>query len=141
MENPTAARSRVLPTVARSGACDYRPVNLSILLVDDDPDFLALATRVFEGMDIEVVATAEDAASAVTAAEATKPQAVLVDVGLPDRDGIELGKELAALPWRPRVIVTSTDNDADIESRSVPLPFLPKEDLATERLRELLGLS
>lgn len=116
-------------------------MDLSILLVDDDPEFLALATRVLEGMDIEVVATAEDAASALSAASGTKPQAALVDVGLPDQDGIELGKQLAALPWRPRVILTSTDNDADIQSRANPLPFLPKEDLASGRLRELLKAS
>jgi CheY-like chemotaxis protein len=113
-------------------------VALSILVVDDDPEFLALATRVFESMGIEVVATAEDAASAVTAARTSKPRAALVDVGLPDRDGIELGKELAAFPWRPRVIVTSTDNDAEIEARAVPLPFIPKEELGTGRLRDLL---
>jgi CheY-like chemotaxis protein len=112
---------------------------LSILVVDDDAEFLALATRVFDAMGMEVVATAEDAASAVTAASTSKPQAALVDVGLPDRDGIELGRQLAALPWRPRVVVTSTDNDAEIEARAVPLPFLPKEDLTTERLRDLLG--
>lgn len=116
-------------------------MDLSILLVDDDPEFLVLATRVFDAMGIEVVATAQDAASAVTAANSTKPQAALVDVGLPDGDGIELGKQLAALPWRPRVILTSTDSDAVIESRAVTLPFLPKEDLATGRLRELLGAS
>jgi DNA-binding NarL/FixJ family response regulator len=138
---PPPARSRVVPTDERPGDCHDRLVKISILIVDDDADFLALATRVLEAMDIEVVATAEDAASALTAAAATKPQAALVDVGLPDRDGIELGQQLAALPWRPRVVLTSTDSDAEIASNAVTLPFLPKEDLTTERLRELLGES
>ena len=132
--------ARVLPTVAASNACDHRRVGLSILVVDDDADFLALATRVLETMDVEVVATAEDAASALAAASAVEPQAALVDVGLPDQDGIELGKQLAALPWHPRVILTSTDNDVEIESSAVPFPFLPKEDLATGPLRKLLGV-
>src|SRR5262245_59040528 len=143
VEDPTApphslgfsllSRAQVIAIIAS--------VDLSVLLVDDDPEFLALATRVFEGMGIDVVATAVDAGSAVTAASTTKPQAALVDVGLPDRDGIELGKQLAALPWRPLVILTSTDNEAAIESRAAPLPFLPKEELASGRIRDLLGLS
>ena len=111
-----------------------------MLLVDDDSDFLALATRVFEGMGARVVATARDAESALAAANDTRPEAVLVDVGLPDRDGIDLGSELAAMPWKPRVVLTSTDSDVDrdVESRGVKLPFIPKENLATDRLRTLL---
>jgi DNA-binding response OmpR family regulator len=114
-----------------------------VLVVDDDPEFLALATRVFESMGFEVVATAQDAASAIAAAHATKPEAALVDVGLPDRNGVDLGTELAALPWGPRVVLTSTDSDVDTAAEwsesTVQLPFIAKEDLATDRLRRLLG--
>jgi CheY-like chemotaxis protein len=113
----------------------------TVLLVDDDPTFVTLAARVFDKLGIEVVATAPDAATAVTAAEATRPEAALVDVGLPDRDGIDLAYELAALPWGPRVVLTSTDRDADraIEARdgARKLPFVPKEELANRRLRML----
>jgi DNA-binding NarL/FixJ family response regulator len=118
-------------------------VAISVLLVDDDPDFLALAIRVCEGMGFEVVGTAHDAASAIATAKETKPQAALIDIGLPDRDGIDLGTELAALPWSPRVVLTSTDSDADSaverSERAEALPFIPKEDVATEHLRRLLG--
>jgi DNA-binding NarL/FixJ family response regulator len=114
----------------------------SVLIVDDDPAFLSLATRVVESMGVEVVATAEDAAAAIEAANATRPDAALVDVGLPDRDGIDLGYELAALPWQPRVVLTSTDRDAvsaiDCRDLGRKLPFLPKEELANGPLRRLL---
>jgi DNA-binding NarL/FixJ family response regulator len=115
----------------------------SVLLIDDDPGFLALAARIFESMGVEVVATAGDAAAAIIVAQATRPKAALVDVGLPDRDGIDLAYELAALPWRPRVVVTSTDSDAGgaIDGRGEPrrLPFVPKEELANESLRRLMS--
>jgi CheY-like chemotaxis protein len=115
---------------------------LSMLVVDDDPAFLALATRVLEGIGVEVVATAEDVPAAIAAANATRPEAVLVDVGLPVREGIDLAYELAALPWRPRVVLTSTDTDAAraIEARDgrPKLPFVPKEELASATLRRLL---
>jgi DNA-binding NarL/FixJ family response regulator len=115
-----------------------------VLLVDDDPIFLSLAARVLEGTEAEVVATALDAAAAVATANATKPDAVLVDIGLPDRDGIDLGYELAALPWRPRVVLTSTDNDAvsaiDAREGDRMLPFVPKDELVNGRLHILLTL-
>ncbi|HWX96896.1 MAG TPA: response regulator [Solirubrobacteraceae bacterium] len=115
----------------------------SVLLVDDDPTFLSLATRIVTQAGLEVVATAEDAAGAVGAAHATKPAAILVDVGLPDREGVDLAYELAALPWRPRVVLTSTDSDAgyaiDAPDGHPKLPFIPKNEVANGRLPGLLG--
>jgi two-component system, OmpR family, KDP operon response regulator KdpE len=115
----------------------------TILIVDDDPTFLALAARLLEGTGIEVVAQAQDAASAIEAAAATRPDAALVDAGLPDRNGIDLAYELAALPWEPRVVVTSTDADvgAAIDARpgDPKLPFIAKEDLTGRTLVALLS--
>jgi DNA-binding NarL/FixJ family response regulator len=114
----------------------------SVLIVDDDRTFLSLATRILAQAGLEVVATAEDAAGAVSAADATKPDAALVDVGLPDRGGVDLACELAELPWRPLVVLTSTDSDAsfafDISDGRPSLPFIPKEELANGGLASLL---
>lgn len=112
-----------------------------MLLVDDDPSFLALASRVLQELGAEVTATAPDAGAAMKAANEMKPDAALVDVWLPDRDGIDLGYAIAALPWGPRVVLMSTDKDV---VSSIPrdgrttLPFVPKEELAGGRLRRLL---
>jgi DNA-binding NarL/FixJ family response regulator len=114
----------------------------SVLIVDDDRTFLSLAARVLTQAGFEVVATAEDAAGAVSTATAARPDAVLVDVGLPDRGGVDLAYELAELPWRPRVVLTSTDSDAgfalDASDGRPSLPFIAKEDLANGRLPSLL---
>ena len=115
---------------------------VSVLIVDDDPAFLALAARIVEDLGAAVVAKAGSATSAIIAAEETHPDAALVDVGLPDRDGIDLAYELAGLPWAPRVILTSTDSDAcsaiTTGGGAGMLPFVSKEDLANGVLRELL---
>src|SRR2546423_7018945 len=114
----------------------------SVLIVDDDSSFLSLAARILTQAGLEVVATAGDAAGAVGAARATKPGAMLVDVGLPDRAGVDLAYELAALPWRPRVVLTSTDSDAgyaiEAPDGRAMLPFIPKDELANGRLPGLL---
>jgi CheY-like chemotaxis protein len=75
----------------------------SILVVDDDPAFRELVQRILAEAGLKVVAEADSAAAAISAAKAMKPEAALVDVDLPDRGGIALAQELAALPWRPRV--------------------------------------
>ena len=122
-----------------------RCMSRSILVVDDDPIFLSLATRILTQAGLEVVATADDAAGAVSAANATKPDAALVDVGLPDREGVDLAYELAELPWRPRVVLTSTDSDAgfalEVSDGRPRLPFIAKEDLANGGLPSLLTSS
>jgi DNA-binding NarL/FixJ family response regulator len=114
----------------------------SILIVDDDPIFLSLATRILTQAGLEVVATAADAVGAVSAANATKPDAALIDVGLPDRDGMDLAYELAELPWQPRVVWMSSDSDAGValdgSGRRRRLLFIAKEDLANGRLPSLL---
>jgi DNA-binding NarL/FixJ family response regulator len=114
----------------------------SVLVVDDDPAFLSLAERVIAGMGAEVVATADDPEGALAAANATRPDAAVVDVGLPDREGIDLAYQLAALPWGPRVVLTSTDSDAgcaiDPRGGYPTLAFIPKDELANGRLRRLL---
>ena len=138
-----SVESRVLPTIARPDFAMIALMTSSVLLVDDDPAFLSLARRIVESLGAEVVATAEDAAAAIAAANEMRPEAALVDVGLPDRDGIDLGRELAELPWRPRVVLTSTDRDAvsaiDDLDQSRQLPFVPKEELANGApLRRLL---
>lgn len=115
---------------------------LTVLVVDDDPAFLSLAARLLEEVGVAEIMTATNAAAAIAQAAAGRPQAVLVDVGLPDRDGVDLALELAALPWSPRVVLTSTDRDTVITSAdSDPqhtLPFVPKDELADGALRSLL---
>jgi CheY-like chemotaxis protein len=114
-----------------------------LLLVDDDTAYRALAVDVLRDLGIEEVVEAGTAAVAMDKACRLRPDAALVDVGLPDRDGIELAHEIAALPWRPAVVLISADRDVaarlDSGSDAAP-PFVPKDELPTAPLRRLLEL-
>jgi DNA-binding NarL/FixJ family response regulator len=114
----------------------------SVLLIDDDPAFRELARRVLSGNGLEVVGEADSVATGMAAALGLRPEAMLVDVGLPDGDGVTLGGELAALPWRPRVVLTSIDPDAasaeDVRRTGVG-GFAPKAELPGRGLRLLLA--
>jgi DNA-binding NarL/FixJ family response regulator len=59
--------------------------------------------------DIEVVGEAEDGADAVEAAQRLRPDVVLMDVRMPEVDGIEATRRLLSGPDpRPRVLVLTT---------------------------------
>jgi DNA-binding NarL/FixJ family response regulator len=83
----------------------------SVLVVDDDPEFRKLAGRPLAASGMTVVGEADSVAGAVGAAARLNPSAVLVDVELPDGDGITLARQLVALPWHPRVVLTSIDGE------------------------------
>src|SRR4051812_28925217 len=88
-----------------------RCMTRSVLVVDDDPEFRALAARLLAARGLTVIGEADSVSAALSAAGRLKPSGVLVDAELPDGDGITLARELAALPWRPRIVLTSVDRD------------------------------
>lgn len=86
---------------------DGSPVR--VLVVDDEPvlaEMITMALR-YEGWD---VTTASNGASAVAAARDLRPDAVVLDVMLPDMSGLEvLGKLREHLPGLPVLLLTAKD--------------------------------
>jgi CheY-like chemotaxis protein len=117
-------------------------VSRSVLVVDDDSEFRALAARLLAASGLTVVGEADTVSTALSAARRLKPSAVLVDAELPDGDGMTLARELAALPWRPRIVLISIDRDlasAENAKRAGAEAFLNKVELANAPLAQLLG--
>ena len=69
-------------------------VRTTVLIVDDHPSFRRLARRLFEEAGFTVVGEAGDGRSAVDSVETLRPDLVLLDVMLPDVNGIELAERL-----------------------------------------------
>jgi DNA-binding NarL/FixJ family response regulator len=112
-----------------------------VLIVDDDVVFRGLAAQVLTASGLHVVAEAGTCAEGAAAADELRPDAALVDIGLPDGDGIALAQHLVALSWRPRVVVASSDPDATSTEavRSFgAIGFMPKETLPDGTLAEML---
>jgi CheY-like chemotaxis protein len=117
-------------------------VSPSVLVVDDDPEFRELAERLLVASGLSVVGKADSVAAAVAAADRFEPSAVLLDVELPDGDGLSLARQLAALPWHPQVVLTSINGDITTaeEARAAGArAFVDKADLPNAPLAELLG--
>jgi DNA-binding NarL/FixJ family response regulator len=116
-------------------------MGLCVLVVDDDDGFRRLAREILDANGMSVIGEAGTMQAARHAAATLRPDAALVDVGLPDGNGIDLARELAALAWAPRIVLTSTDagivdGDTALTERVV---FVPKADLPTTPLLRLLA--
>jgi diguanylate cyclase (GGDEF)-like protein len=114
-----------------------------VLFVDDDPGLLTLLRTTFELIDIEIDEATTGAAA--RAAVATRPPDVVVlDIGLPDVDGLTLCRSLKADPatsWIGVVLLTGAGEEAEAPAREAGAdaflrkPFSPLELLAVvERL-------
>ncbi|MEO1003413.1 MAG: response regulator transcription factor [Cyanobacteria bacterium J06638_7] len=86
------------------------PVALRCVVVDDQVMFLQLLVAMLRTLQgLEVVATAQGVAEAVTACRAHRPELLILDLALPDGHGLEVMAALAELDHGdpPRVIVLS----------------------------------
>lgn len=81
---------------------------IRLLLVDDHQLVRdGLRARLGDITEIEIVGEAANGQQALTAAEALRPDLALVDVGLPDINGIELTEALAQRRPELRVLILS----------------------------------
>jgi DNA-binding NarL/FixJ family response regulator len=117
-------------------------VHLTVLVVDDDAGFRGLAARMLTDQGMIVAGEAATVREALELAASLRPDAALVDVGLPDGDGVALARRLVGLPWRPRVLLTSSDRngttpEAAYEAGAVG--FVAKDDLPDRDLAQLLA--
>ena len=113
-----------------------------VLLIDDDASFRSLAREVLAACGLDVIGEAGTAADGALVAERLHPDAILLDVGLPDRDGVQLAGELSALPWHPRIFLTSSDPDATTAEDAVrhgACGFVRKHNLPGEGTDLLAG--
>ena len=107
-----------------------------VLVVDDEPQILRALRIILRDAGFEVLqaATAEEA---LDVAALTPPAAAIIDLVLPDRDGVEVTKELRAWSSMP-ILVLSAVGEEDEKVRAlaagaddyVTKPFGPRELVA-----------
>ena len=114
----------------------------TLLIVDDHPGFRSLARKLLEAGGFEVVGEAATGHAAVAAARELRPDAVLLDIQLPDIDGFEVTARLADGEAGPVVVLTSTRDRADYGPRVDQCGargFISKAELSGAAVRAFLG--
>lgn len=114
---------------------------IKVLLVDDH-DVVREGLRSFltRSPDIEVVGEAATAAAAQAAAERLRPDVVVLDVRLPDGDGVEVCREIRAQRPETRVLMLTSYADDEALFASImagAAGYLLKETRATALLEAI----
>jgi len=114
----------------------------TILVVEDEPGIARLVQDYLERAGF-AVARASTAADALAFARAKSPALVVLDLGLPDLDGLDVTRELRRIGDTPIVMLTARGDESDrivgLELGAddyVVKPFSPRELVA--RIRAVL---
>ena len=92
----------------------------TLLIVDDEPNILLAFRRAFRDGTVEVI-TASTAAEGLQLAAERRPDAVVLDVHLPDRTGLEMLRKLQAVDARCPVIFITGQGTTDTAIEAMKL--------------------
>ncbi len=90
----------------------------AILLADDHTLVLEALKKLLEP-EFNVVGTVSDAPDLLAATQTSKPDIVVLDIGLPQASGLEIGPKLKRLSPRTKVIVLTMNEDVEIARESL----------------------
>ncbi len=127
-------------TNAQPGDLANRPTSATTILIVEDETSLARLVRDYLDRSGYRVIVAADAASALQRFRMDRPDLVVLDLGLPDRDGLDVTREIRKTSNLPIIVLTARGDEID---RVVGLelgaddymvkPFSPKELVARVR--------
>ena len=85
---------------------------ITILVVEDDAPVRNLITTTLKAHEYKYM-TAPDGASAIMQASTNNPDIILLDLGLPDMDGIEVIKKVRTWSNLPIIVISARSEDSD----------------------------
>jgi DNA-binding NarL/FixJ family response regulator len=114
----------------------WRP---KILLIDDHILVMDAFKKMLEP-EFDVVGTASDSRTALSLAESLKPDIIVLDIGMPNLNGLQAGPELKKRLPRAKLIVLTMNEDSEIARESLRLwasGFLLKKSAASELVKAI----
>jgi len=112
----------------------------TVLVVDDEPKIIKLVRDYLERAGFGVL-SAGDGKSALALARSNKPDCIILDLGLPHMDGLDVTRELRKLSNVPIIMLTARSEESDkligLELGAddyITKPFSPKELVARVRV-------
>ena len=85
---------------------------MSVLVVDDEPQIRRVVRNALEGIAGRVL-EASSAREGLDLAASARPSLVILDLGLPDLDGLEVCRDLRAFSSVPLIVLSARHSDQD----------------------------
>lgn len=119
--------------------------DVRILIVDDEPFFRKVLRDIIDRIGFTIVGEAADGTEAVEKFKDCRPHVVIMDIYMPEKNGIEATRELLAVSRNANVLIASaSDFDSDTQAALdagakgiLMKPFVPKE--IYESVKKVLG--
>ena len=110
--------------------------NIRVLLVDDNKDFIKSAEKFLSTINyIEVVGIAFSGKDALQSISKLSHDLVLMDLVMPEMDGLEATKLIKALPKAPLVIIMTVHNNPELLFFAISIGadgFITKSEIGTK---------
>lgn len=115
--------------------------NFTALLVDDELYFRRFISQAIGKSGVTNIVQASDGFEAVTQFESAKPDMVILDINMPNKDGLETLRDLRKLSDEvPIFMLTSTADEYIVEKCVVDgADFFLRKDVPANELSQQLG--
>src|SRR6202011_2252125 len=91
---------------------DTLPSVATVLVVDDEPKIVQLVRDYLENAGFAVI-TASDGAAAIRSARTGHPDLIVLDLGLPGIDGLDVARSLRREVTVPIIMLTARTDESD----------------------------
>lgn len=122
------------------GRDDARPATLRTLIVDDEPLAVERMQVICARMDgITVVGTASDGEAGLRLIDALEPDLVLLDLTMPEMDGLTVARTLARKANAPAIIFVTAHDEFAVEAFDLDAIDYVLKPVAPERLQRAIS--
>lgn len=111
-------------------------MTIKILLADDNQTFVAAVRKFLDTLPgTEVVGQAQDGREALSKARQLQPNLVLLDISMPELNGLEVARHMRSWPQPPHVVFLSMHDSVDYRAAAQELGaagFVGKADFVVD---------
>lgn len=94
-------------------------MSIRLLIADDAPFIREVVRNIIKKHDIEIVGEASNGQEAVEMAMTTNPDVILMDIVMPEKNGIEATQEIKKLLPEARIVAFSTETHSSMVLQAV----------------------